>query len=91
MVSKTSGTVVTGGSRLIGPSKLDGFDMSNGSFYPPTVVVDVDLNDELWKNEVFGPLVVIQKFRVRAPRFLKNWNSQAERKQERQCWCSVGK
>jgi len=46
-----------------GPSPLDGFDLSKGSFYPPTVLTDIDLQSELWKEETFGPVVVVQKFR----------------------------
>ncbi|KZT36851.1 aldehyde dehydrogenase [Sistotremastrum suecicum HHB10207 ss-3] len=63
MVSRTKGTVLVGGSPMQGPSPLDGFELSKGSFYPPTVISDVSLNDELWTEEVFGPVVVLQRFR----------------------------
>jgi delta 1-pyrroline-5-carboxylate dehydrogenase len=49
---------------MMGHSPLDGYDLSKGSFYPPTVITDVNLQDELWSEEIFGPVVVVQKFRV---------------------------
>lgn len=64
--TRSSGTILTGGEPLIDSSTLDGFKFSRGSFYPPTVIVDVDLEDALWKEEVFGPVVVLRKFEVRA-------------------------
>ena len=64
--TRSSGTILTGGEPLIDSSTLDGFNFSRGSFYPPTVIVDVDLEDALWKEEVFGPVVVLRKFEVRA-------------------------
>ncbi|KAH9971339.1 aldehyde dehydrogenase [Lactifluus volemus] len=63
MVEKRgSGTLLIGGEPLKDRSSLDGFDFSQGSFYPPTVVADVSLEDALWKEEVFGPVVVVKKF-----------------------------
>ena len=35
---------------------------SAGSFYAPTVIEDIDVEDELWKQEVFGPILVVTKF-----------------------------
>lgn len=49
---------------MMGASELDGFDFSKGSFFPPTVVQDIDTDDELWKEEVFGPVVVTKSFAV---------------------------
>ncbi|KAL4076175.1 aldehyde dehydrogenase domain-containing protein [Scleroderma citrinum] len=59
---RKSGKILIGGERLIGVSTLDGFDLSRGFFYPPTVVVDVDVKDKLWEEEIFGPVVVVKKF-----------------------------
>ncbi|KAI0298920.1 aldehyde dehydrogenase domain-containing protein [Russula brevipes] len=59
---RSSGTILAGGEPLKGRSLLDGFNFSRGSFYPPTVIADVSLNDALWKEEVFGPVVVLNKF-----------------------------
>lgn len=56
--------ILAGGERLAGPSPLDQFDFSRGSFYPPTVVTDVETQDDLWREEVFGPVVVVKRFSV---------------------------
>jgi acyl-CoA reductase-like NAD-dependent aldehyde dehydrogenase len=63
IVSRNKCTILAGGAPMEGPSPLDGFDLSKGSFYPPTVLTDIDLQSELWKEETFGPVVVVQKFR----------------------------
>jgi acyl-CoA reductase-like NAD-dependent aldehyde dehydrogenase len=63
---RRSGTVLTGGEPLKDRSSLDGFNFARGSFYPPTVIADVSLDDALWKEEVFGPVVILNKFEVRA-------------------------
>ncbi|KAJ3741512.1 aldehyde dehydrogenase domain-containing protein [Lentinula detonsa] len=62
MVRRTKGRIIVGGRRMTGVSDLDGFDFSGGSFFPPTVVTDISLDDELWQEEVFGPVVVVKKF-----------------------------
>lgn len=64
MMSKTRGTVVTGGARMQGVSDLDGYDFSQGAFFPPTIVADVSVEDELWQEEVFGPVVVVKNFQT---------------------------
>ena len=56
--------ILAGGKRLTGLSTLDGFDFSHGLFYPPTVIEGVETHDELWREEVFGPVVVVKKFTV---------------------------
>lgn len=50
---------------MTGKSELDGFDFSRGSFYPPTVISNVEITDEIWQEEVFGPVVVVKRFEVR--------------------------
>jgi 1-pyrroline dehydrogenase len=45
-------TVLTGG----------GSNGSNGYFVNPTIVTDVKQDDEIVQNEVFGPVVTVQKF-----------------------------
>lgn len=65
-VSSTSGKIVAGGQRMSGASPVDGFDLSKGAFYPPTVVTDIPLEDGLWVEEVFGPVVVVRKFSTEA-------------------------
>ena len=64
MVKRSSGSIVIGGTRMLGASELDGFDFSRGSFFPPTIVSDINSTDELWKEEVFGPVVVMRRFSV---------------------------
>jgi hypothetical protein len=49
---------------MLGKSLLNNFDFSRGSFYPPTVISDVDVSHELWQEEIFGPVVVVKKFSV---------------------------
>ena len=58
-------SVVAGGEPMAGTSELDGFDFSKGSFYSPTVIADVETTDEIWQEEVFGPVVVVKRFEVR--------------------------
>lgn len=60
----TTARILAGGKRLTGKSTLDEFDFSNGLFYPPTVIEGVETHDELWREEVFGPVVVVKKFTV---------------------------
>ncbi|THV08327.1 aldehyde dehydrogenase [Dendrothele bispora CBS 962.96] len=62
MMQRAKGEVVIGGQRMSGKSDLDGFDFTNGNFFAPTVVVNVDREDELWKEEIFGPVVVVKRF-----------------------------
>ncbi|OSX59171.1 hypothetical protein POSPLADRAFT_1151107 [Postia placenta MAD-698-R-SB12] len=56
------GKIIAGGRRLTGHSPLDGFDFSRGSFFPPTVITDISTEDDLWREEVFGPVVVVKRF-----------------------------
>jgi acyl-CoA reductase-like NAD-dependent aldehyde dehydrogenase len=60
----TTARILAGGNRLTGTSSLDGFDFSGGFFYPPTVIEGVETHDELWREEIFGPVVVVKKFAV---------------------------
>jgi aminobutyraldehyde dehydrogenase len=48
----SGGKVLTGGERIDGP----------GFYYKPTVVADVDQRSEIVQNEVFGPVVSVQRF-----------------------------
>lgn len=54
---------VTGGCRMSNLSPLDGFDLSKGYFYAPTVLVHrrgTKLGDHrIWKEEAFGPVIVV--------------------------------
>lgn len=63
MVSScNSGRVLIGGHRMSGTSPLDHFDLSRGCFYHPTVIEDVDVKEEVWEEEIFGPVVVVKEF-----------------------------
>ncbi|KAK4496097.1 hypothetical protein PRZ48_012076 [Zasmidium cellare] len=59
-------SVCTGGTRMSGGSLLDGFDLSAGYFFPPTVLADMSrakiLNSRIWKEEAFGPVIVVIGF-----------------------------
>jgi succinate-semialdehyde dehydrogenase/glutarate-semialdehyde dehydrogenase len=48
--------VVVGGTPMAGP------DHSGGTFYPPTVLVDVPAEAEIVKQEIFGPVAPITTF-----------------------------
>ena len=66
MVSgRSSGKVLAGGEPMTGRSSLDDYDLSQGSFYPPTVIADISTEDSLWQEEIFGPVVVVIRFKVR--------------------------
>jgi betaine-aldehyde dehydrogenase len=48
-------TVHTGGSRF-------GGDLTDGYFFEPTVVSGLDQRDDIVQNEVFGPVITVQRF-----------------------------
>lgn len=58
--------VLTGGWTMNGVSALDGFDFARGFFYPPTVITDGAkariLDARIWKEEAFGPVIVVVPF-----------------------------
>ncbi|KAI6847901.1 aldehyde dehydrogenase [Hortaea werneckii] len=55
--------IVTGGRRMTGSSPLDGFPLSSGYFYAPTVITDGTdskvVDARLWRKEAFGPVIVV--------------------------------
>lgn len=59
-------SVVAGGSQLTEASALDGHDLSKGYFYAPTILADGPdyklQNTRIWKEEAFGPVVVVVPF-----------------------------
>ena len=75
--NKRAGNLLAGGQRMTGKSELDSFDFSKGSFFPPTVVEDIALDDVLWREEVFGPVVVVKQFDVsfKAPFATFSWRA----------------
>ncbi|ESK94475.1 aldehyde dehydrogenase [Moniliophthora roreri MCA 2997] len=62
MIEQTQGRIVVGGQQMLGNSELDNFDFSSGSFFPPTIITEVEINDLLWQEEIFGPVVVVKRF-----------------------------
>ncbi len=46
----------------VGGSALSGGDYGGGYFYEPTVVANLDQQDEAVQNEIFGPVITVQKF-----------------------------
>lgn len=55
-IGKSEGRVLTGGNRLTGP------DYDDGWFVAPTVVTDLAPDARLVQEEVFGPVLAVQKF-----------------------------
>ncbi|MGV9797831.1 aldehyde dehydrogenase family protein [Mycobacterium sp. NPDC003449] len=51
-----------GATVLAGGNAPDGDAYRNGWFYEPTIVADVKLGDDLWRDEVFGPVSVVAAF-----------------------------
>lgn len=50
-------TIVTGGEQV----KVEGFE--NGYWYAPTIITDVNHEMKAVKEEIFGPVVVVSKFK----------------------------
>lgn len=57
MVERARGyaTVVTGGRAPEG-------DLARGCYYEPTLITDVPLDGEIWRDEVFGPVLAVVAF-----------------------------
>ena len=57
MVERARGyaTVVTGGRTPEG-------DLARGCYYEPTLITDVPLDSEIWRDEVFGPVLAVVPF-----------------------------
>ncbi|KAI0651240.1 aldehyde dehydrogenase domain-containing protein [Trametes meyenii] len=62
LVQHGVGMIFAGGKCMMGPSPLDGYDFSQQVFFPPTVIADVPTEDDLWREETFGPVVVVKPF-----------------------------
>lgn len=59
-----SGEILTGGAapEAISTSGTDGSAGTEGAFFAPTIVADVEAGSEIWQEEVFGPVVVSRSF-----------------------------
>ncbi|KAG6878593.1 hypothetical protein C0993_003048 [Termitomyces sp. T159_Od127] len=62
ILGRMQGKVLCGGHKLTGASPLDGLDYAHGSFLAPTIIENVRSMDELWQEEVFGPVIVVRRF-----------------------------
>lgn len=59
--------VLCGGVRMTGVSPLDGFDLSDGYFFSPTILGGPGvLDSRVWREEVFGPVICVASFAVRS-------------------------
>lgn len=58
--------LISGGRRLEGTSSLDGFPLSTGSFFAPTVLAWDGAGDppDLWRDELFAPVILVRPFRT---------------------------
>ncbi|GJC91501.1 aldehyde dehydrogenase [Colletotrichum higginsianum] len=68
-VAGGEGAAFTGGRRMSGTSSLDGIDFGKGYFFEPTVLVSAGgggdiLKTRIWREEAFGPVVVVAPFRT---------------------------
>ena len=59
-IGKNEGTLITGGYRLRGPEYDKGF------FVAPTIFTDLPNDSRLVQEEIFGPVLVVQKFHSEA-------------------------
>lgn len=59
-IGKTEGKVLTGGHRLTGP------EYDKGWFVAPTIITDAAPDSRIVQEEVFGPVLVVQKFHTEA-------------------------
>ena len=57
-LGKKEGCLITGGYRLTGE------DYDKGFFVAPTIFTDLDNHSRLVQEEIFGPVLVIQKFKT---------------------------
>lgn len=69
-VSSGHAKILVGGRRMHGSSQLDGFDFSKGYYYEPTVLLSTTgnsiLETSIWREEVFGPVIVVVGFNTEA-------------------------
>ena len=69
-VAGDAARLVCGGQRMTGLSPLDSTDLSKGYFYPPTVVASAVehsiMTTRLWREEAFGPAIVLVGFDTEA-------------------------
>ena len=62
IVSMVNQARVDGASVVAGGIKTEVKGFEEGYFYPPTILIDVALNTQIWREEVFGPVLCVTKF-----------------------------
>lgn len=69
-VSSGNAAPVSGGNRMQGTSQIDETDFAKGYFYAPSVLTSCSgqsiLSTRIWKEEAFGPVVVVVGFETEA-------------------------
>ncbi|ORY70410.1 aldehyde dehydrogenase [Pseudomassariella vexata] len=67
-VDSKNAIAITGGGRMMGQSTLDRTDFSKGYFFPPSILTSNTtdrgsiLKTRIWKEEAFGPVIVVVGF-----------------------------
>ncbi|MDO5047685.1 MAG: aldehyde dehydrogenase family protein [Anaerococcus sp.] len=56
---ESKATIVTGGKM----AKVDGLE--EGAFYEPTIITDIENSNRCAQEEIFGPVLVVQKFKTK--------------------------
>ncbi|XVX21979.1 gamma-aminobutyraldehyde dehydrogenase [Actinomycetota bacterium] len=51
-----------GYARVVTGGEAPGGDLARGSYYAPTLVAEVPTDSELWRDEVFGPVLSVTTF-----------------------------
>ena len=55
--------VASGGKILTGGKRLTENGLDKGAFYAPTILADVPKDNDAYNEEIFGPVLVINKFK----------------------------
>jgi betaine-aldehyde dehydrogenase len=63
-LDKVSGMVdrARGYAKVVTGGRSPGGELARGCYYEPTLVTDVPLDSELWRDEVFGPVLTVVPF-----------------------------
>lgn len=66
-VQSGNARALIGGARMLRTASLDNFDLSQGYFFEPTVLVSAPgtsgiQNTSIWREEAFGPVIVVVGF-----------------------------
>ena len=53
-----------GGAKVVRGGQVPGGGLAAGAYYQPTLVTGLAVGDELWRDEVFGPVLAAMPFRT---------------------------